>query len=741
MSNVDPAAVIPFATALRAQARVTHQRRLLVLAGEAEWGRHCAAGVARSADSLWIGAQGPASIPALPAAKALAVLGGEYADVVLDAHEGLDPDVLGAVGGTVSGGGLLILLAPPLDDWPDRVDPGLTRIAPYPHGADAFGGGFIARLATLLRTRDEAVVVAQAGPLPVLPATPERPPANAVVAASADDGCLSEDQRHAVEAVLHVVRGHRRRPVVLIADRGRGKSAALGIAAARLMADGACRILVTAPRRAAAGALFEQARAALPDAEDEGAVLRLGAASLAFVAADELLRAPREADLLLVDEAAALPAPLLERLLRRYARIAFATTVHGYEGSGRGFALRFSATLDRLTPGWRTVTLETPVRWGADDPVERLLFRALLLDARPAPAETFHGTEMSSGVIERLDRARLANDETTLTELFGLLVLAHYRTTPGDLRQLLDAPDVEVHVVRIQGHVAATLLAVREGGLDANLASAIHAGTRRVRGHLLAQSLAAHAGLMEAPCLQGLRVLRIAVHPALRRRGLGSRLLEAVARRATDGGIDYLGASFGAADDLLGFWTANRCPVARVGLRREASSGSHALQVLRGLSPAGRALAVRAATRHAKQFPALLGGPLCELEPALAATLLSTTDADHQGAPAADDLADAVTFAFGLRGADVALPALQRLLPALLATADAPSAAEERAALVARFMQHRPWQEVAALLGVPGRQAATARLRHVLRTPLLALGGEDAASRAAWLEAGRDAPR
>jgi len=723
MPTADSATIQPFAAALRGHACAAHQRRLLVFAGDADWGRELATTLTHAGDALWIGEHGPAKIPALPASKALAVLGGEHTDVVFDCHEGLDPDVLGAVGGTVRSGGLLILLTPRLTDWPNLVDPGLARLAPHPHGPDAFDGGFIRRLAALLESGNDATVVTQHQPIPALPASiaPSDGPAHA---AEARDDCLSDDQRLAVESVLHVVHGHRRRPVVLHADRGRGKSAALGIAAAQLMREGTCRILVTAPRRAAVSALFEQARRILVDADDSGPVLRTGGSSLTFVAPDELLRTPQTADLLLIDEAAALPASVLTQLLRRHARIAFATTVHGYEGSGRGFALRFSATLNREAPGWKTITLNTPVRWSTGDPVERLLFRALLLDAQPAPVEAFAGCDRSSCTLERLDRQQLAADEALLGELFGLLVLAHYRTTPGDLRQLLDAPGMEVHVARLNGHVAATMLVMPEGGFDATLAHAIHAGTRRVRGHLLAQSLAAHAGLPEAPVLKGMRVLRIAVHPALRRSGIASGMLEALAKQATGQGIDYLGTSFGAADDLLDFWTSNRFDVVRVGLRREASSGSPALQVLRGLSTAGNALASRAVHRQNLQFPALLGGPLSGLEPALAAALLHPTETGSGSSADPDDLADAVSFAFGQRGADVALPALQRLLPALIATATDSPARDERAALIARFMQHRDWKEVAALIHEPGRDRTIERLRTALRSPLLAIGGE-----------------
>ena len=70
-------------------------------------------------------------------------------------------------------------------------------------------------------------------------------------------------------------------------------------------------------------------------------------------------------------------------------------------------------------------------------------------------------------------------------------------------------------------YVAATALVGIEGGFDRELAQQIYDGRRRPRGHLLPQTLSAHAGLGEAPRLRCARVIRIAVHPAVQKRGLG----------------------------------------------------------------------------------------------------------------------------------------------------------------------------------------------------------------------------
>ena len=508
-------------------------------------------------------------------------------------------------------------------------------------------------------------------------------------------------------------------PAVLTADRGRGKSAALGLAAAALLAGGARRIVVTAPRRSATDALFRHAAERLGLAGAQGDLVASGGGRLRYLAPDQLLRHPPAADLVLVDEAAALPVPLLAALLRRDRRIAFATTVHGYEGTGRGFALRFGATLDRVAPGWRQVVLTQPVRWRAGDPLEALLCRALLLDAEPA-ARLDPAAAVACAVV---DQATLVADETTLRALFGLLVQAHYRTTPADLRQLLDAPGVTVHLARQGAQVAGVAITIDEGRFDTATAFTVWAGRRRLRGHLVAQSLASHAGLRAAPERALRRVQRIAVDPRLRRRGIGRQLLASVAAEARAAGCDLVATSFGMTPDLIEFWHRVGFTPARVGLRREAASGAHALMALQPLSPPGTALVNQAAARLARQLPALLTGPLADLEPELASPLAAlAAPGEFDRPPDADDWREAAAFAFGRRGPDSALDPLRRVALLLQQDADCPLPEAVARALHARCVAGADWGTVAGLLGVAGRAAATERLRAGLRSALRARG-------------------
>ncbi|WP_052365059.1 GNAT family N-acetyltransferase [Halotalea alkalilenta] len=548
---------------------------------------------------LWVGeagAQPSEGFEWLQPGQARRRLGEECDALVFDAREGFDLDAFGAVAGTLRAGGCLLLLSAPA----------------------SFSGRFGSRLRRLLEN-DSGVARLERDRLrlPELPSAPDWRPGRDSL------GCLSADQRRAVDGLVAL---KRRRPLVITADRGRGKSAALGIAAAvRLNQDGG-ELLVTAPSAAAVESLFEQLGHHAPEGRREGALFLHPRGSLRYLDPEALVEALEQPEPLggagstmLVDEAAALPPALLARCLERFPRIAFATTTHGYEGSGRGFAIRFRQRLDQRTPDWRALELETPVRWAPGDPLEALTTRLLFLDAgideaEPAPGEV---------TIERFDRDRLQQDEAALGELFGLLVQAHYRTAPSDLARLLDQRGVELWGARAGGRLLGVAATLDEGGFPAPLAESVARGERRLPGELLPQSLALHEGLAEAALLRWRRVMRIAVHPGAQRRGIGRRLIERISFDAAGKGIAMLGASFGASPELLDFWFAVGCTPLRLGLKRERSSGEHALMVGRALDAGGAALSRQCREHFCDALAERLAFELRGLEVELAARLLA----------------------------------------------------------------------------------------------------------------------
>ncbi len=693
-------------------------RQLFVINGSAEWSRATARKLLDEKDYarvLWVTTRSSGQETAVSAEKLRSRLGSELDALVFDAWTGFEPDAFGAATGMVRGGGVVLLLSPPLAEWPGHADPAMQRFASWPHDFRDTGNRFLQRLVRLISATGSVQLVSEGSALPAPPPLP--PP----VLPAPGEPCRTSGQRAAVDAICHVVYGHRRRPLVLTADRGRGKSSALGIAAALLLRQGLSNIWVTAPGLDAVAVVFQQAGRLLPGAEcSRGRVLWNGR-HIQFVAPDRLIRQPQTADLLLVDEAAAIPVPLLETALKRHARIVFSTTIHGYEGTGRGFCTRFRDTLDRLAPGWNTLHLSQPIRWSEGDPLEQFVFQALLLNASPAAEESVQNATPQRCDAVQLQRDDLLANEPMLSELFGLLVLAHYRTRPGDLRNLLDGPALSIHALLHEGHVVATALVVREGGVDEMLAREVWLGRRRIHGHLLAQSLAVHAGFPEAVQLRYARIMRLAVHPAVQQRGLGARLVKDIVAKGAKQGLDAIGASFGATPELLDFWHRRAFGTVRLGLRREASSGCHAAFMLHPLSMRGNTLYRQLQSRLQEQFPALLAGSLHDLEPEIALRLLQNLPPPPITINR-QEWRDIVSFAFGQRGYEVCMTSIRKLVTTALA--DRAVAGElpvsEQNLLVLRVLQNREWKVLASRFSFQGKRQGTVALRKALRRLLAA---------------------
>lgn len=521
--------------------------------------------------SIWISSS-PHIPEAIPAKKVRTLLGQETDTIVFDAHSGLDVNALAAVSGTLCAGGCLYLLTPPLAQWPEFADPDYRRFIPHPYQPEQVTGRFLQRLLGLI----QQFLHMQAQAL----ALPHTKPSYA-------------EQQAVVQNLVQA-----QHTVVLTADRGRGKSAALGFAASHLLAAKQT-VLLTAPARATVASVFRHAQAEYQPR---------------FIAPDELLQTLPAADVLLVDEAAAIPIPMLLQMQQHYPRCIFATTLHGYEGSGRGFVLRFQQSLRQLAPDWQALRLQQPIRWAQDDPLEQFINQALLLDV---DSQLEQVPTLTQGVYRRLDRQQLVEDEVLLRQVFGLLVSAHYQTRPADLRQMLDAPDLSVHVLQQDEHIVAVALLSQEGGLDAELTAAIHAGKRRPHGHLVPQSLTFHAGIPYAATLRCERVMRIAVQPQCQGQGLGQQLLAHLRDYAQQQAVAYLSVSYAASPELLRFWQQAGFAPVRLGFKRDAASGRHSLIQLCPLNTAGEQLCEQAVQRFQQTLPALLAEQLRDIEPEL----------------------------------------------------------------------------------------------------------------------------
>ena len=161
-----------------------------------------------------------------------------------------------------------------------------------------------------------------------------------------------------------------------------------------------------------------------------------------------------------------------------------ASTVNGYEGTGRSLSLKLIDQLrkraaDSQSSSWRTnaymykgnakdkqaladtasgtgsssssgrtlreLELEEPIRYSAGDPVEEWLCHTLCLDATKLKHRLVSGTPHPDKCeLYAVDRDTLFShhkvSEAFLQRIMSLFVASHYKNSPNDLQLLSDAP-------------------------------------------------------------------------------------------------------------------------------------------------------------------------------------------------------------------------------------------------------------------------------------------------------------
>jgi len=732
------------AARLRAEASACDERRTLVLAGKPTATRERVADVLQAASigvesTTLVGRESILDCERLDPTHASDLLGQTRDAVVYDAHESLRPNVLGQVVGAVDGGGLFALLAPPLDRWSGRRDTFDETLAVPPFSTEDVAGHFRTRLVETLRThRGVAIVDAETGvvesagltdPPPRRPEPEPTTPDDHTFPGEAYTACLTQDQvdtLHTLEALAD-----SDETVVVEADRGRGKSSAAGLAAGSFSAAGA-DVLVTAPQYRRAGEVFDRARELLADldalagvdAEDAPHLVESASGRIRFAPPAEAASLPDDPDVVLVDEAAALPVRLLERFLDAPS-VAFTTTVHGYEGAGRGFSVRFRERLAETEREVRDVTMTEPIRYAAGDPVEVWATRALLLDARPPVDPLVEDARPEAVSYERLGADRLLADEHLLREAFGLLVLAHYRTEPDDLARLLDAPNVAVRALLADGHVVSVALLAREGGLSGERRADMYDG-RRIRGNMVPDVLTTQLRDEEAATPVGWRVMRIATHHAARGRGLGSHLLDRIAAEA-EGEFDYLGVGYGATPELLRFWDDNDFSTVHLSTTRNERSGEHSAIMLRPLSGSGESLHERHAEWFRDRVTGMLSDPLANLDPDVVRGALSSIEATPSLDLSAWEWRLLAGSPFGAGMFDTAPEPFRAVALRALTDPDGPDLSQRQERLLVRkVFQTHFWDRVTDDLGFVSRRECMQTVGAVTERLVEAYGSETA---------------
>uniref|UniRef100_A0A452GXN6 RNA cytidine acetyltransferase n=1 Tax=Gopherus agassizii TaxID=38772 RepID=A0A452GXN6_9SAUR len=393
------------------------------------------------------------------------------------------------------------------------------------------------------------------------------------------DSCKTLDQAKALLKFIEAISEKTlRSTVALTAARGRGKSAALGLAIAGAVAFGYSNIFVTSPSPDNLHTLFEfvfkgfdalQYEEHLDyeiiqslNPEFNKAVVRVNVfkehrQTIQYIHPADAVKLG-QAELVVIDEAAAIPLPLVKNLLGPYL-VFMASTINGYEGTGRSLSLKLiqqlrqqsaqaqasitaenkSTATAKLTSA-RTlheVSLHESIRYAPGDPVEKWLNDLLCLDCLnitriisgcPLP-ETCNLYYVNRDTLFCYHKA----SEIFLQRLMALYVASHYKNSPNDLQMLSDAPAHHLFcllppVPPTQNSLPEVLAVVQvclEGEISRqSIMNSLSRG-KKASGDLIPWTVSEQFQDPDFGSLSGGRVVRIAVHPDYQGMGYGSRAL------------------------------------------------------------------------------------------------------------------------------------------------------------------------------------------------------------------------
>ncbi|MEJ2743784.1 MAG: GNAT family N-acetyltransferase, partial [Gammaproteobacteria bacterium] len=504
------------------------------------------------------------------ASQLTAVLGGEFDVLVFNAWAGFHPDRFAMLCGVVRGGGCIVLITPEPEQWPNFPDPEYDRLIgllDVERDASFHLNVFSPYLYRLVRQlRDEV-----AGGRVLCGDVPQYLPAHQATAHKKQTALSPTLTQHQVivalvEQVERFAIGqfgaeytdfqcnsfglqcNSLPPLGMIQGaRGRGKSQVLAWLIEAFLASSAVRTVhLLAPHAEAMATIrrFFQDRGVAPtyintsskiNASSKWIVWENVQTALSRLPLHTSCSTDNEAwrDVLLVEEAATIPFPHLQKLAQFSGSLIVASTTQGYEGSGRILAVRLQEWAYAQARTVSVHTLIEPLRWGLNDPAETCVNRLLLLSdmengdaterfaaiARSAVSSVRYTWHSSSNLMQ-------AQHEDCLASLWSLLYGAHYRTRPSDLRALLDQPDVYVLMAHDGNHCVGAAWFVLEGPFSDRLQQEMCHNRRRPRGHILPQIWALRLGVRPALGWRHARCVRIAVAPSARQQGVGRGLLE-----------------------------------------------------------------------------------------------------------------------------------------------------------------------------------------------------------------------
>ncbi|CAN1345012.1 RNA cytidine acetyltransferase 1 [Linum perenne] len=529
------------------------------------------------------------------------VLGNTFGMCILQDFEALTPNLLARTIETVEGGGLIILLLRSLTsltslytmvmDVHDRF-----RTESHSQATGRFNERFLLSVASCkacVVMDDELNVlpisshIRSTTPVPVTEDSEGLSEAerqlkdlkeelhDSYPAGSLVKKCCTLDQGNAVVQFLDaILEKTLRSTVALLAARGRGKSAALGLAVAGAVAAGYSNIFVTAPSPENLKTLFEfickgfdaldykehidydVVKSTNPDFKK--AIIRINIyrqhrQTIQYIQPHEGAKLS-QVELLVIDEAAAIPLPIVKAMLGPYL-VFLSSTVNGYEGTGRSLSLKLLDQLEKQSQLqtnnregslsgrlFKKIELNESIRYAIGDPIESWLNRLLCLDVSNFIPNISRLPPPGDCDLYYVNRDTLfsyhKDSELFLQRMMALYVSSHYKNSPNDLQLMADAP--AHHLFVLLGPVDDTknqlpdILCVIQVCLEGQISrqstqKSLREG-HQPHGDQIPWKFSEQFRDTTFPTLSGARIVRIATHPHAMKLGYGSAAVKLLTR-------------------------------------------------------------------------------------------------------------------------------------------------------------------------------------------------------------------
>ncbi|PIA47868.1 hypothetical protein AQUCO_01400455v1 [Aquilegia coerulea] len=533
------------------------------------------------------------------------ILGNTFGMCILQEFEALTPNLLARTIETVEGGGLIILLLRSLTSLTSLYTMAMDvherfRTESHFQATGRFNERFLLSLASCkacVLTDDELNILPISSHIRSIKPVPVQEDSEGLSETQRDlknlkeqlnddfpvgpllRKCCTLDQGKAVVIFLDAILDKTlRNTVALLAARGRGKSAALGLSVAGAIAAGYSNVFVTAPSPENLKTLFEFIIKGLDaleykehidydvvkssNSEFKKATVRLNIyrqhrQTIQYIQPHEHEKLS-QVELLVVDEAAAIPLPVVKSLFGPYL-IFLSSTVNGYEGTGRSLSLKLLQQLEEQSrmPNqmqnipvdgtlsgriFKKVELGESIRYASGDLIESWLNGLLCLDVTSSIPLISRLPPKNECDLYYVNRDTLFSyhreSELFLQRMMALYVASHYKNSPNDLQLMADAPAHHLFVLlgpvdeskNTLPDILCVIQVCLEGQISRKSALKSLSEGHQPHGDQIPWKFCEQFQDTVFPGLSGARIVRIAVHPSAMRLGYGSTAVELLAR-------------------------------------------------------------------------------------------------------------------------------------------------------------------------------------------------------------------